>query len=242
MDWRVARSLDVLLAQLNARAPGRNKASDGSIGDTNHQNRSSDHNPWYGPGIVTARDFTHDPARGLDCHWLAAVLASNRDPRVKYMIWNRRIMSGNLGPSPWMWRAYAGVNPHTSHLHLSVVASPACDDVARWEGINPQEVPKVLLTDPMRPFFSEPGSTWPEDIKNMNVGQTLANMFSHALSAHQLGIANAEALARLEARPIADVDEAALAAELDARDIGGMSAEEFLEILTRVRLGVDTPA
>lgn len=133
-EWRVARSLNILLDQLNALAPRRNKASDGSIGDTNHQNRASDHNPWYGPGIVTARDFTHDPAGGLSCHDVANTLAAYRDPRVKYVIWNRRIMSGNPGPSPWVWRAYSGTNPHTSHLHLSVVASPACDSTAAWAG------------------------------------------------------------------------------------------------------------
>ena len=44
MAWRVARSLDVLLGQLNALAPERSKASDGSIGDAAHASRSSDHN------------------------------------------------------------------------------------------------------------------------------------------------------------------------------------------------------
>lgn len=48
-------------------------------------------------------------------------------------------------------------------------------------------------------------------------------------------------VAELKARPAADVDEAALAAELDARNIGGMSSAEFLDILTRVRLGTATP-
>src|SRR5829696_1398678 len=101
IQWRVARALDTLLGQLNAHAPRRNKASDGAIGDTDHQNRSSDHNPWYGPGIVTARDFTHDPGGGLDCQWLANTLVANRDPRIKYLIWNRRIWQGS-------WRAYSG--------------------------------------------------------------------------------------------------------------------------------------
>ena len=135
MTWRVARALDTLLAQLNALAPNRSKLSDGSIGDAAHATRDSDHNPWYPPpngGIVTARDFTHDPGGGLDCHWLAARLVDSREFRVKYVIWNRRILSGAPGPSPWIWRAYSGPNPHTKHLHLSVVASPACDDTRPW--------------------------------------------------------------------------------------------------------------
>jgi len=127
MAWRVAKSLNKLLDQLNAMAPNRDKRSDGSIGDTSHQNRNSDHNPWYGPGIVTARDFTHDPEGGLDCHWLAGQLARLRDWRIKYIIWDRRIWNPAQG-----WKPYHGVNPHTSHLHLSVVASPACDDTSAW--------------------------------------------------------------------------------------------------------------
>ena len=33
MVWRVAKSLNVLLDQINAIAPNRDKSSDGSIGD-----------------------------------------------------------------------------------------------------------------------------------------------------------------------------------------------------------------
>lgn len=133
--WRVAKSLDRLLAQLNAFAPRRSKASDGSIGDATHATRASDHNPHYvlnGQALVTARDFTHDPADGLDCQWLADTLARSRDPRIKYVIWNRRIMSGAGGPSSWAWRPYDGTNAHTKHLHLSVVADARCEDGRDW--------------------------------------------------------------------------------------------------------------
>lgn len=132
MSWRVARSLDVLLGQLNARFPNRSKASDGSIGDAAHATRDSDHNPWYGPGIVTARDFTHDPAGGLDGQWLADTLVRGRDPRIKYVIWNRRILDTRPEFQPWTWQPYTGINPHTHHVHLSVVAAPACDDPGLW--------------------------------------------------------------------------------------------------------------
>ena len=89
-NWIVAESLERLRAQLNALAPNRSKAGDGGIGDDDHANRSSDHNPWYGPGIVTARDFTHDPAGGLSCATLAETLRQAKDSRIKYVIWNRR--------------------------------------------------------------------------------------------------------------------------------------------------------
>jgi hypothetical protein len=129
--WRVARSLDTLLGQLNAIAPRRNKAADGAIGDVAHQAQgsASDHNPWYGPGVVTARDFTHDPAGGLDCDKLAAALAQARDPRLKYMIWQGRIMDSRAQFRPWTWQPSSG---HYHHLHLSVMPNASADDTRPW--------------------------------------------------------------------------------------------------------------
>ena len=151
MTWRVARSLDVLLGQLNARAPNRSKASDGAIGDAAHQTRDSDHNPWYGPGIVTARDFTHDPAGGLDGQWLADALVRGRDPRIKYIIWNRRILDTRPEFHPWTWQPYSGTNQHTHHVHLSVAASPLCDDTRPWTlNTAPPSVATVVLRYGMR--------------------------------------------------------------------------------------------
>ena len=133
--WKVADSLDVLLGQLDDLAPERSKASDGSIGDAAHASRSSDHNPWWrflGQAYVTARDFTHDPDHGLDCHALATALEQGHDPRTKYAIFNERIMSGAGGPAPWQWRPYTGTNPHTHHLHLSVVSDARALSKIPW--------------------------------------------------------------------------------------------------------------
>jgi peptidoglycan hydrolase-like protein with peptidoglycan-binding domain len=124
--WRVAKSLDKLLAQINALAPGRSKASDGAIGDSAHASRDSDHNPWYvalGTRWVTARDFTHD-SRKFDAHSFAETLRISRDKRIKYVISNRRIFSGpGSVHEAWQWRSYAGSNPHDKHIHVSVRAS-----------------------------------------------------------------------------------------------------------------------
>lgn len=137
MPWRVAGSLEVLRKQFNAAYPNRSKASDGGIGDLRHQaSKSSDHNPHIkdanGVGVVTARDFTHDPANGIDCNELAKTLVKNRDPRIKYIIWSRRILSSKT--SPWVWRPYSGVNAHTKHLHLSVIGEPKLyDSILPWD-------------------------------------------------------------------------------------------------------------
>lgn len=134
MAWRMAESLEVLRRQFNTRYPNRSKVSDGGIGDAAHASRSSDHNPWYtkgGMGIVTARDFTHDPAVGMDIDRLTDELAASRDPRIKYIIANGYILDSRPGNNPWRWMRYSGSNPHTKHFHLSVMPE-LCDDARPW--------------------------------------------------------------------------------------------------------------
>ena len=87
MSWRVARSLDDLLAEVNKVAPGRKKGRDGTIGDQAHASRASRHNPNKA-GVVTARDVTNDPA-ALPIHDmqfgpLAAFIAESFTPRLRY--------------------------------------------------------------------------------------------------------------------------------------------------------------
>lgn len=125
MTYRLARALDVLRTQVNARWPARSKASDGWIGDAAHATRSSDHNPWVkagSVGIVTALDITHDPAHGLDARKLAETLIASRDPRIKYIISNTQICSSypTNGKPAWVWRPYSGANAHRHHVHISV--------------------------------------------------------------------------------------------------------------------------
>lgn len=140
MSWRVARALDVLRAEIDDLGPNRSTISDGSIGDAAHASRDSDHNPWVidsdGTGVVRARDFTHDPAGGLDCNELALFLAGllGEHPAMRsgaYVIWNRRIISRDRISEGW--RSYGGSNAHTAHLHLSVALDQAgYDSRAPW--------------------------------------------------------------------------------------------------------------
>lgn len=128
-SWRTAKSLITLRDQANAAFPDRSKASDGTIGDGDHQSRESDHNPWVkdgSQGVVTALDLTHDPAHGCDAQRIVDALVASRDPRIKYVIWNKRILSASV--RPWVWRVYGGGNPHTLHFHLSVSSNKALYD------------------------------------------------------------------------------------------------------------------
>lgn len=138
VPWRVARSLLTLRDMINARAPRRNKASDGTIGDARHCRRTSDHNPWVRDGrtgVVTALDITDDPRGGCDANTIAEAIRASRDPRVKYIIWKRHIANSAAvgGSPPWAWREYGGENPHTRHVHISVKPDKASyDSVAEW--------------------------------------------------------------------------------------------------------------
>lgn len=134
MTWRVAKALETLRAQIDAAHPSRRKDSDGTIGDAAHASRTSDHNPWVqdaGVGVVTAMDITHDPAGGVDSYALADLLRQRRDPRIKYVISNRRIFSSQV--NAWEWRPYTGINPHDHHVHVSVLSDKAhYDDTTAW--------------------------------------------------------------------------------------------------------------
>lgn len=136
MAWRLAKSIKTLLDQVNAEDPHRRKDGDGGIGDAAHASRSSDHNPYIvvkGQGVVRAYDFTHAPETGFDAYAFAEMMLKNKDPRVRYVISNRKIASGKSGPDPWKWRPYSGKNPHNHHTHVSVTESEAeFDDPKRW--------------------------------------------------------------------------------------------------------------
>lgn len=150
VDWKVADSLLQLRDQLNEAAPLRSKKSDGFIGDSNHQNRTSDHNPWWDYKVqyyVTAGDFTHDPAHGLDCNRLWHALLLARDPRIKYIIWDgyivdaRWVMRNGKNHPPYTVFDYTGPNPHKAHLHLSVLPDPISLNTLPWllPGFTPTE-------------------------------------------------------------------------------------------------------
>jgi hypothetical protein len=137
--FRIAKSLDKLRAQINAKFPNRSKASDGWIGDPAHQSTSSDHNPHIkgaNENIVSALDITHDPANGCDAGKIAKSLIAKKDPRIKYVISNGKIAASYVvgNNAAWGWRNYTGKNKHNHHFHISVRAQKALyDSVVAWK-------------------------------------------------------------------------------------------------------------
>lgn len=213
MVWRVAKSLEVLLKEINTAAPDRSKASDGAIGDKAHQDSDSDHNP-NNSDVVCARDFTHDPSAGANMHEFAEYLRDQPHKTVKYIIWNKRIWSkARAGDG---WRDYNGSNPHTKHMHVSVgVGSDGqsrqpYDDTAPWGIADIEQTPQ----QPATPKPNTPASNWTKDLimalptlkqgsKGADVGRLqgllIANSYRDSGIDHKFGPKTAKALRRFQA-------------------------------------------
>lgn len=144
MTWRNCQASLTFVAAVNAKWPGRDKASDGTIGDAAHATRSSDHNPWVvlnGVGIVRARDVDVD---GIDVAWCVEELrklGQAGDPRLNpggYVISNRRITK----PDWSGWSVYTGANAHDHHFHTSYsTAAAGFDSQAPWAFLGGPAVP-----------------------------------------------------------------------------------------------------
>lgn len=124
-----AKCCRLALTEATQLWPKRSKASDGICPSAAHTkaNPDSDHEDG------NAYDLTHDPKNGCDCAAIVAALIGRRDPRVKYLIFNRQIYSAKDGFAP---KPYNGRDPHTSHMHCSIYESGRDDTRAWFGGIN----------------------------------------------------------------------------------------------------------
>jgi murein L,D-transpeptidase YcbB/YkuD len=114
---RLAPSLVRARAVIDARWPGRDRTSDGWIGDAAHQGRTSDHNPNV-RGVVDAIDVDTVAVPGTVQVHVPSVLAGMMvHPATHYVINRRRIFRSEDQFRP---RLYDGINPHTGHAHLSI--------------------------------------------------------------------------------------------------------------------------
>ena len=115
-NWTLAPALQQLREQINAAFPSRDRSSDGSIGDTRHSSRKSDHNP-NAAGVVCAIDIDEDLSPSNTVAGIVAQIQMSRDSRVAYIIYEGQItVKGDIT----RWKDYHGVNPHKHHAHISV--------------------------------------------------------------------------------------------------------------------------
>lgn len=115
--------------------PDRSKLSDGTCASSQHsqQNPNSDHEP-NSDGYATAFDLTDDKLHGCDADWLAEQIRLRRDERIKYVISERRMFSSyrtSTHPA-WTWRPYSGPNPHSKHVHFSILPEFIHDQRQWW--------------------------------------------------------------------------------------------------------------
>jgi hypothetical protein len=144
-SWILVPCLGQLRTDLNRLAPNRDKGSDGTIGDTAHQSRVSDHNDdEVGRVPIRDADAKHEVhALDLDVNLrepnltmemvvqhVVARCRSGAENRLRYIIFNRRIWEASNG---WRQRAYSGDNPHDKHAHFSASYETAREaDTSSW--------------------------------------------------------------------------------------------------------------
>ncbi len=133
---RLSKSAIQLRQQIDDAFPGRDRTSDGWIGDTRHAARKSDHNP-DAQGWVRAIDIDRDLAgKGRkpdvmpDLVDQIRLFAKSGDKRISYIIFDGKIASSKKA---WAWRPYDGINKHNHHAHVSF--TPKGDEDSSWFNI-----------------------------------------------------------------------------------------------------------
>lgn len=123
-SWTLAPCLKCLFDEFDLIAPDRDHTTDGSIGDDDHQNTDSDHNPDNN-GFVCAIDVDKDLRASFTMedvvqYLLGECRKSNNvgldRGRINYIIYKRRIWRADTG---WIEEYYDGENPHDQHVHIS---------------------------------------------------------------------------------------------------------------------------
>ena len=131
-SWVFIEAGKSLRAEFDREFPGRDKASDGTIGNEAHAESSSDHNPDEtgttpyedsdSINEVHAEDVDDDLRRpGVTMQMCLDIIVgrhrSGQDSRLQNIIYNRRIISRSWG---WdSWHDYTGASAHTEHAHFS---------------------------------------------------------------------------------------------------------------------------
>lgn len=145
----LVKSLQLLFIELDVRWPHRTRNLDGWARNCRYTGGSSSDHCYDSQGRVHAIDVDKI---GIDAEWLFRHLQNSALP-TQYVIWNRRISNRAVGN--WRIRPYHGTsNPHTNHVHISIVHADWARNYDRGWGVAPR---RGGITGPSAP----PGA--PED-------------------------------------------------------------------------------
>lgn len=150
-EWILIACLKALFAEFDKEYPYRKHDSDGSIGDTAHQEETSDHNAdEVGNVPIHDADDTNevhaiDVDNRLDgtlridqpddpmekkVQLVLARCRSGAEKRLRYVIYNRRIWKAS---NDWRQETYKGTSPHREHAHFSASYDTALEaSTAPW--------------------------------------------------------------------------------------------------------------
>jgi hypothetical protein len=146
VDWVLTAGLQNLRRQVNARWPGRDTTSDGSIGNYEHSLHPSGHNPDDTPGSRPAWDGDSDSIPEVRAWDMDSDLNESgttaqmvvdhicRLPNVatviRYMIYNRTMYHSRDG---FASTPYDGASAHTEHVHFEGAWSQAADNNTSYD-------------------------------------------------------------------------------------------------------------
>lgn len=185
MGWVKVKWIPQLFAAFDALWPNRNRAQDGTIGDTAHQSSPSGHNPDDTPGSRPEReDADNTPevraadvdARGVNMQAVIDAIVSDPNERKRfiYIIFNRYIWSASNG---WRKARYTGSDPHDTHAHFS--GDPNHDEDARPFAFATAIGDEMELSDPST--FGQQ-FTWEAGYENYEqpwLGGTIGNQLQY---------------------------------------------------------------
>jgi hypothetical protein len=161
--------LVTLGAEFDTLGPRRDHASDGSIGDQAHQERTSNHNRDDTAGSSTPQtDSDGSPdIRAIDTDdsgpwingftmdagtkFIVSRCHSGVEDRLVEVIYNGRCAYASSG---WVWKKYTGSNQHTEHAHFGAKADTGKleNDTRPWglvekwgDDMGPEEVEAAVL-------------------------------------------------------------------------------------------------
>lgn len=147
--WKEAKSLQQLEKEIQEYFPG---TTTWEIGDADHQDDWSDHNPNVCCDVVCAKDVLSDD--GLNLQAFVDHLITNPHPNLRYVIYNRKIYQRKNNFEP---EDYHGPNAHKGHVHVSVGNGPdgrstsGYDSTASWKIKNLKDGKPSKPTTPSKP-------------------------------------------------------------------------------------------